>query len=239
MRQDQQRELDALHRVLDFLNTRIDILRMLWDSVARKQVEQAVAGIRDHITAQVSADLVLAGQNSRQTALAKELVRKHMAPIARFARAKLRGLPDFSTLRKSGNPARPKALVDHAFAMVKASAPYADAMTAAGFPPDSITQLTAAAEALEQATIKRNNTRVGRVQSTTNIRTMLDIGREGVITLDAVISKQFESDQAILDAWASASRIDAKPGAVRKSVAAPTPVPSATPVAQVPPHVGP
>ena len=226
MRQDQQRKLDSLYRVQDFMSTHADLLGTLRDAEARKQVDHAVAGIRDHITAQGSADRVLVGQNSRKQALARELVKTHMAPIAKFARANLRGVPDFSTLRKSGNVNKPKALIGNAFSMAKAATPYVNAMTAEGFPPDTIEQLTGAAETLDLATIERDNTKHRRVESTKNIAKLVRLGRDGVKKIDAVVSKHFVSDEAILAAWTSASRVYGKSGSVRK----PTPAGTATPV---------
>jgi hypothetical protein len=234
MRQDQQRKLDSLYRTQDFRTMHADVLTPLKDSAAAKQVDDAVTGIRDQITAQGSADRALAGQTSRRQALAKDLVQTHMKPIAKFARANLRGVPDFSTLRKSGSASSPKPLVTSALSMAKSAAPYAAAMTAAGFPADTVEQLTAAANALDAATIERDNTRHHRVESTKNIATLLLEGREGVKKMDAVISKQFVANDAILAGWDSASRVKAKPGSVRKTVVTPPSVPGATPVAKTP-----
>lgn len=228
MRQDQQRKLDSLYRSQDFRTMHADVLTSLKDSAAAKQVDDAVAGIRDQITAQGSADRALAGQTSRRQALAKDLVQTHMKPIAKFARANLRGVPDFSTLRKSGSANSPKPLVTSALSMAKSAAPYAAAMTAAGFPADTVEQLTAAANALDAATIERDNTRHHRVESTKNIATLLQDGREGVKKMDAVISKQFVANDAILAGWDSASRVNAKPGSVRKAVVTPPLLPGAT-----------
>ena len=49
----------------------------------------------------------------------------HMKPIAKFARANLRGVPGFSTLSKSGKAKNPKALVSSALSMANSAAPYA------------------------------------------------------------------------------------------------------------------
>ena len=237
MRQDQQRKLDSLNRAQDFFGVHADVLGAIGSSAARAQIDQSVAGIRDYVTAQGTADRILVGQNSQQRKLAKDLVKSHMAPIAKFARANLRGVPDFSTLSKSGNPLSPKELVTGALTMANAAAPYVSAMTAGGFPADTVAQLTAAANALNAATIARDNTRHRRVGSTKNIETLIKSGREGVRKIDAVISKQFVSDEAFLASWKSASRVDAKPGSVRKPVPVTTPAAMKTPAAVATPSV--
>ena len=235
MNQKQQRKIDSLLRVRDFLDANADRVGALKDSEGRKQLDDAVNTLTIHGGDQAATDLVMAGQISRERAFAIELRASHMQPIASFARAKLHGVPDFAALVKSGVDLQPKQLVRAARAMATAAASQADALTRAGFPADTVAQLGAAASALESVITERANAKVRRVGSTKGIHEELARGREAVAMLNAVVSKQFVGDQTFLAAWRAARRVMAKPGIVRVptavSVSAPTAVaaPSTTP----------
>jgi len=235
MNQTQQRTLDSLRRVQDFLDANADLVGPLKDSEGRKQLDEAVSALTEHSELQAATDLTMAGQISRQKSLATDLRARHMLPIATFSRAKLRGVPDFAALVKSGVRLQPKALVRAARAMATAAAPQADALTRAGFPADTIAQLGAAATALETAITDRANAKVRRVGSTKGIREELAKGREAVAMLHAVVSKQFAGDKTFLAAWSAAHRVALKAGVVRlPSAAASAPV-HAAPVAPASP----
>jgi len=234
MDQYQQRRLDSLRRVQDFLDAHTDTVGALAASEGRKQLDAAVSAIATHTDGQGSLTLQMSGQASQQTALAVDLRKAHMAPIAKFARAKLRTAPDFAALTTSGHFLRPRALIRAARAMATAAAPYADAFTTGGFPPDTITQLGAAAAALETAMVDRQNANVGRVLATNGIKEELNKGREAVAMLNAVVSKQLVGNPTLLAAWRVAHRITAKQGALRvvggaSAPAAPPPASSSAP----------
>ena len=223
----QQRTLDSLRRVQDFVDAHAAELGALKDSEGGRQLEDAIAEVATHTDEQSSTDLAMSGQVSRQRALESDLRAKHMKPIATFARAKLRGVPDFAALTKSGAGLIPKALVRAARAMATAGAPQADAFTKAGFPSDTIAQLGAAATALESSMTDRANAQVRRVGATKGISQALVRGREAVAMLNAVVSKQFADDKTFLAAWRAAHRITKKAGLARVVASI---VPSLSPV---------
>lgn len=219
MNQHQQRTLDSLRRVQDFLDTHADVVGPLKDSEGRKQLDDAVTQLAAHSNDQGSADLAMAGQISREKSLVTDLKTEHMQPIATFARAKLRGAPDFAALTKSAAKLKGKALVRAARAMATAAAPNADTLTQGGFPADTVTQLGDAATAVDGALTDRANTKVHRVGATKGISEQALRGREAVTMLNAVISKQFVRDKTFLAGWRTARRIVAKPGVARVAVA--------------------
>src|SRR5213079_1570473 len=101
--------------------------------------------------------------------LANELQSTHMVPIAQFARAKLKGVPDFAALAKSGFGLRLTALIRAARAMATAAAPQAGAFVSAGFPADTISELGSTAQALEETMTAWANSSVRRVTATKGI----------------------------------------------------------------------
>ena len=64
--------------------------------------------------------------------------------------------------------------------------------------------------------MKREPLAAGRVQSTEAIVKLIELGRDGVRKIDAVLAKRLASDAPALAAWKSASRVQFKVGSVRK-----------------------
>ena len=131
----------------------------LKDSEARKQLDDAVAKLDAHTLDQGTARLEASGQTHRQQQAAAVLKSEHMQPIAKFARAKLKGVPDVAALTKSGSGIRGNKLVSAARAMATAALPHADVLAKGEFPADAVQQL-GAANALGAAITDREATRV-------------------------------------------------------------------------------
>jgi hypothetical protein len=224
----EQQQLDSMVRARDFVRTRADILQGIANLPPVQQLDGAIDAILGHGNTQGTSDRIAAARISRQRALAKQLVRSHMVPIAKFARAKLRGTPDFAALTRAGEARHPVTLLREARSMSAAAKPYAESFVAGGFPADTIEKLDEAVKALSDAVEERGHLRHVRVGATKGIKEQTLLGREAVRLLDAVISRQFASDETVLAAWASASRVDLPIGPARvASVRVPGVAPSA------------
>jgi len=221
MRQEQQRKVDSLRRVQDYLNVHAAELGSAVSAGVKQQLDDAVAQIDAFDNTQGSTKLELNGLVNRRRALQKELRQQHMVPIAEFARARLQGVPDFSALTSSGLNLTPSRLVAAARAMATAATPHLDALVNSGFPPDTITQLVAAADAVSSAMAERASTHVRRVGATKGIGEQLRRGREAVSVLKAVVGKQAAGDLAMLASWRVAHRVTAKSGTTRTTAVAP------------------
>lgn len=216
VKNEEQRKLDSLIRVQDFIAKNPDLVGPISASAAARQVHEAVAQIREHITAQGATALMVQGQTGRVTGMAKNIARVHLVPIAKFARATLSGVPEYATLAQRVRTDAPKTLVSHAYAVAKAAAPYVDTLVAAGFPADTIDRLVAATNELNEAIMKREPLAATRVQSTVSIVKLIAMGREGVRKMDAVLANRLSSNAPALAAWKAASRVQLKTGSVRK-----------------------
>ena len=232
MRQEQQRNVDSLRRVQDFLNVHSAALGAAASAGAKQQLDDAIVQLDAFDNAQGSARLEMDGLMSRRRALVMALRQQHMLPIAVFARARLRGVPDFAALTRSGSALVPSRLVAAARAMATAATPHLDALVNAGFPADTIAQLEAAADAVSSAMADRATTSVRRVGATKGIEQQIRRGREAVRVLSAVVGKQAAGDPVVLSGWRTASRVTAKSGATR--VVAGTPDASTTVTATLP-----
>ena len=216
MKQIQQRSLDALLRVQAFLDANATTVGPIGTSAARRELDDAITALNDHATTQGSATRTIAGQKNTQRSLEVSIRNEHMKPIATFARARLRGTPNFAALtRKVDNLNGPK-LVYTARAMATAAAPYADTFAASGMPADSPRELADAADELQGVITARASSKVSRVTSTKAMQEQLVAGKEAVTILHAIITKQFGKDATFLAGWNRARRIQEKPGTPRK-----------------------
>src|SRR4051812_43890618 len=94
--QYRQRVFDSLERADSFVDKHPNELGSIVTSQARHDLRAVIAEVKLHDTNQGSADRTLEGQMSRQIVLAEELVDTNLRPIAKFAKGKLRGVPEFA-----------------------------------------------------------------------------------------------------------------------------------------------
>ncbi|MES2177030.1 MAG: hypothetical protein V4550_04120 [Gemmatimonadota bacterium] len=223
MQMKQQRRIDSLRRILDYLVIYAEKLGSIATSEPATQLSISIATAESLGNEQGSAQRRIFGQFSRESAITRELRVVHMQPIITFAKARLHGVPDIAALTPSPRNLLGPHLVRAARTMATAAAPYAEVLTQGGFPHDALAQLGAAADALEAAWLDRGNTRVDRAKSTHGIKCALDSGAEAVSILNALVTRQFAKDPTFLAGWNIARRVHAKPGTLRAGVASETP----------------
>ena len=234
MKTHEQYRVDALNRSKNFLDSNVDAVVGLAHSAGMKQLDESLVALAAFSNQQASVNRFIKGRAQRERALTADLVDQHMRPIATFARARLRGVPDFAALVKHARKVSGAAIVREARGMATAAAPHVAALVAGGFPADAVTQLGAAADALEAALTDRANAKVGRVTATRGIAEEIKDGREALAMLHAVVSRQLTSNPTLLAGWNSARRVTSKPGVARGGSVS-TPVTQVTPVVQVAP----
>ena len=234
MRTHQQYRVDALNRSKNFLDSNVGAVAGLADSAGMKQLDASLVAIAAFSNQQASVNRFMNGRAARERALTTNLVDQHMRPITTFARARLRGVPDFAALVKHTKKVTGAGIVREARGMATAAAPHIAALIAGGFPADAVTQLSAAADALEQALTDRASAKVGRVTATKGIAEEIKDGREAVAMLHAVVSRQLANNPTLLAGWNSARRVTSKPGVARGGSVT-TPATHVAPVAPVTP----
>lgn len=222
MRHAQQRTLDSLRRAQDFLRTHEAVLGAIPKSATSQELTAAIDAASAHHVSQGSANRTLIGEISRQRALAKQLVDSHMRPITKFARGKLRGVPDYAALTETVDPLNTSRLLIAARTMAETAAKYAGQFASAGLAGDTVERLKGATDALAAAVDHRSHAKGLRLVSTTSIEKALIAGRDAVRVLDAQISQALPSGDAVLAAWRMVSRVEGKTGKTR-SVASSAP----------------
>ena len=225
--------MNSLRRVQGFLDTYDAAVGSLKGSEARKQLDQSVEKATAHAIDQGTAVRDFAGTGLDAKHLATDLKSNQMTPMAKYARANLRGAADFNALATVPHGRQGHGLVLAARAMATAAQPYATKPGANPFLAESVTHISAAADALQASLDGRVTARSQRVVATAGVRKQLALGREAVAMLDAIVSKRLVGQTELLAGWRSAKRLKAKGGGV---VAGPVvPVVPATPISPVTP----
>jgi len=212
MLRKQQLAVDSLVRVQAFRDTHASVLGPLKDTDAGKQLDAAIDAANTQALTQRGAERTLDAKATSVEQLVQSLKVDHMTPFAKFARANLRGAPDFSALTKVSHNLRGRALVRDARSMATAAASSADTLTKAQFPADAVQQLSATADALEGALVARDAARSARVVATAGVRDQLAKGREAVAMLDPIVTKKLVGQKDLLAGWRSAKRMTLAPG---------------------------
>jgi hypothetical protein len=222
MRARQRRSTEASQRVAEFVIANKAVLGPLDTTPAGQQLADANARIASLSVAQSAAERTLSGHSSTQQDLARALREQHMQPIAKFARAKLRGVPGYAALTKSAHGIQGTGLVAAALGMATAAQPYAAELAQAQFPPDAVDQLVSTANAMSAVITSRQTTRVARVQATADLKEQIRRAREAVAMLDPIVTRKLADQPGLLAGWRSAKRISASP--TTAAVAPATPV---------------
>lgn len=234
MEAHQQYTLDSLERSQRLIDATPE-LETLKGTQAYAQLGAAITAVNTQHLQQGTATLELEGVKNRQKSLATVLRDQHMAPLAKFARANLAGVPDYKALAVSTKGLRGKKLVAAAEAQGNAAKPYVTQLTAAQFPADTIDQLLQAAAAVQAALVDRATASSTKVGAAAGIKQYLKSGRGAVKALDASVEKMLAGNATLLAEWRQAKRVVKKPGGPGTAVVAPAPTtpPKATPTPAV------
>jgi hypothetical protein len=216
MKENQQRQLDALRRVKGFITVHAAALGGIIELEGRKEVDSAITAVDDFINQQAAASRFISAQQDLQQRLVQQLMREHLTPVARFARAKLGTSADYKALAPAITQQRGSLLLSTARAMATAVAKNADAYTTGGFPADQAQQIVQLVEQIMATQAERATLRGGRVNATRGITVQINKGMAGLKHLDAIIIKQYASNPGFLAEWRSASRVWDKLGVTRK-----------------------
>ena len=225
MNTHQVHKLDSLERVQSFLDAHQE-LSGLKGTIMRAQLDAAVSAIGTQRAVQGSTTLQLQGAATQVKSLAEQLRTQHMEPIAKYARVRLKGVPNISALTLSVRGLTGVKLVAKARDMAAAAEPYASDLTQAQFPADAIAQLQQAANSLEAALKDRSDAKRSRTGSTAGVKQQLVAGRDAVAMLDAVVRRTVAGNAVLLAEWRQAKRITLK-GVQSATPAATTPAASA------------
>jgi hypothetical protein len=217
MQTSQGQMLNSLTAVQHFLDEHATKLGDVATGGARKRLDDVIAELAAHVAEQSGSDLAAQGSTKKQRALRIALIRDHMAPISRIARADLPDTPEIQPLKMPvGRPSTQK-LASVARGMAKAATPFAHVFLLGGLPTDFIARLDTATNALLQAVAERSRNRGRRGGATTGLRDRLSAGRKIVQVLDALVKSAGAKDPALLADWNIVKRVQRPGGGSRTS----------------------
>ena len=101
--------------------------------------------------------------------------------------------------------------------MGAAATPYASTFVAGGLPSDFLTQLNAAAAALDASLTTHGVTKTTRSGAATGLSSASARGRQAVNVLDSLVEPQLAGDATLLAQWRTAKRIGGKVAPITKT----------------------
>ncbi len=197
----------SLRQVQQFLTVHASAVPSAAGSAAKRALDASVADLDRAATDQGGLARAVRGEVQRRLELERTLLRKFVTPLVKFARASLRGAPEFAALTPSAKSLHRERLVRTAQAMAVAAENHIDALRAGEFPADFLDQLRAAAAAVQQSFDAGIAGRVRRTGVTKEIRSALARGRQAVAALDALVAHTIVGDEALEAEWRSAKRV--------------------------------
>jgi hypothetical protein len=205
----QKQTLDAFVRVLAFADAH-PLTGPLGYTTARGTLEEVVRRLREYAAAQVTGQELSRGELRRQKQLARQLVVRHMRPIATIGRAQIEPESDVrmpTAIRMPRAGVGVTKLLQACDGMIEAARPFEAAFVAHGLPADFLAQLTSARNELE-AGLSGRATQIGtHVGASAGLRVQFRRGRRAVDRLDAVVNASFDGDEVTLARWRTAKRV--------------------------------
>ena len=212
MQRTQGNTLHSLRTTHAFLEENATKLNAVVKSGARQRLEAVIAELSTHVAGQAGSQLASLGATQRQRALRLALLRDHMAPISRIARADLPPTPEIAPLRMPKGRPTAERLAAAAYGMATAAALNAPTFVAAGLPDDFVIQVNAAADAMLDALSERSQSRGRRSGATKGLKNQLSAGRRIVHVLDAFVKSALKDDAALLENWNRVKRVQRSAG---------------------------
>lgn len=212
MQHTQQQVVEAYRRAQGFLDAHSTEDAGTFGA-AKQTLDEVIARLEALGTSQREADRTTRNETRRQRALRSALVEEHLRPIARIARATLRGAEGIEVAvalprrRLSTTP----LLID-AVAVRNAVAPYRPVFIEHSLAPDFIEQLDAAIAALGGSFTAGAESHTVRVGAGKGIAQEIRRGRDALEILDTLVRKRFARNAEMLARWGSAKRVRGRAG---------------------------
>jgi hypothetical protein len=227
MNTKQRYQYQSLRGAQLFVRGHVAEVGVLIGTTPLAQLDVAVDRLESAVTEQGTCARDKLGERNNQLALERRLRKDHLNAIVKYGRAELAGVPNFKALTLAARNLEGARLVQVARAVGGAARPYLANFVEGHFPADFITQLNAAADAVQKSMDIRARKNLRRVNATEAIAEAVSNGRAAVARLDARITRLVAGNAPLLEEWRVATRVRNKPGIVRSSPNGPV---AATPV---------
>jgi hypothetical protein len=203
---EQGKLVEALDRVEDFLEKNAGLMSTIVSSVTQQNFSASRARMEEHLTAQNEHTRGITATVASKETLRRKLVRKHMRPIAIIARAQLPEVQELGALMVPRGNQRDTQLVTTALGMARAAKVHEAVFLAAGFAPDFIAQLVAAAESLKGGISEKGQTTALRIGATAGLEQEARVARTNLRLIDALVRASV-TDPVLLAEWRAVRRV--------------------------------
>lgn len=207
--------LEALHAVQMFLDKHGEVLAEVNTSGARAHIDEVAAELEAMARQQEGGLMKARGETARQREL-RELLRRHMRPIAAVAEARLREVPQFTSLRMPDRRLQGTAIVVAARGMAEAALPYVEEFRQSGLHEQFIERLRQAADALSASLDKRRVSQTARTGATQGLADAERRGRQALKIMDALVTLAIGDNEVLMRGWDMSRRVQLKPGRPRQ-----------------------
>lgn len=207
MQSRQGNMLQSLRAVEEFLAANADALGDVVNNGTRRKLATTIDSLEATVNEQAGSSVVSQGGTRRYKSLRRVLVRDHMAPIARMARADLPPTPEVDALRMPKPNWSAARLAAAAHGMALAAEPFRQQFVDAGLPGDFVERLGAAADAMVQSLSDRAQHRGRLSGATKGLQATLASGRKLVAVIDALVASKLADDPALLANWRKVKRV--------------------------------
>lgn len=204
MQKPQGNTTQALRALQGFLPEHADQLPTVVGTGAHRKLDESIAELFERISEQQGIILARRGMTETQRVLRLVLVRDHMRPIARIARAARNELPktpaveSLQALPRTGGAEK---LLAGAYGMAKAAEPFAKVFTDAALPADFRDRLTDAADAFSASLKEGAGLRSQQTGATEGLRRAMAAARRQVQVIDALVQTAWADQPALLASW--------------------------------------
>jgi hypothetical protein len=199
--------LDALRRVEGFLDAQATALGAVIPTSLRARLDGAVTQLAGFQVEQSAAAGTAKGETANQVALRKSFRTQFMRPIARIAKASLKGTGEFPNLTVASSRLRNSDFAGAAQALADAAAKHEKTFTDGGMPVDFLTQLRAAIAQLAASKDAQDRGLSRRSAATQGIKDSNKTAHDVLVVLDSVISPALKTNKSLLADWKASKKI--------------------------------
>jgi len=219
MRSTQVHLSQSNRRVQTFLVDNANAVAQANASDARRQLDKAIADFDSASAEQGTLHRDVRGEVQRRRQLEQHLVARLMTPLAKVARALMKGTPEFAALTPSARSLSRERLVLAARSMADAAEKHVKELEAQ-FPAGFIAQLRAAADAVQASLDARAAMQVSRTGATKTIAVAARDGRKAVAALDGIVGHLIAGNERLEREWRAAKRVRRSSGKEEEDSAA-------------------
>lgn len=204
--------LHSLRAAQNFLREYGHTLGTVAQSGLVQRLDAIIASVYDLTSERTVADLRYGSLTLTEESLRAALLRNHLTPIVRIARADLPHTPEFKVLRMPAGRPTLDQLVDAARAMAALAERFAGTFTAVGMPADFIDALHATVQGLLRTRDARIAARAQRHGAVEGLTAAISEGRSVLRAIDLLMSTELHDDAALLTNWRTVIAVRRKPG---------------------------